>query len=117
MARNELPKPAQGLTGVVLWIVAIVMWIVAPSIAYAPAGAFVIDTGIALASAGFAIFFVSSLRSYLLALLLAVIAIILFAVGDFAQVTPLLYFLRIFVPFIALLMPLNKQLNGIRIFA
>ena len=100
---RELPMKLAGAVFVLFWLAAIALWIIAPHITDPHWGAFVIDTGLLLASVGFAAPFISRLKSLGVTFGFAAIAWGLFALGDFADVTALLYFLRMFVPLLALL--------------
>lgn len=119
--RSERGTPVSGgvkaLSFIVLWVAAIVLWVIAPSITVATAGAFVIDTGLVLASVGFGLLFVDTRREYNLGLVFAIIGIVLFAAADFAEATPVVYTLRMLIPFLALLMPVNRFLNNFRVWS
>jgi hypothetical protein len=57
-------------------------------------------------------------KGFGVALLFAVIAVVGFAVGDFGGILPIVYFLRIVVPFFAVILaPTFKLANGVKIFA
>ena len=60
---RELPKKLAGAVFVLFWLAAIALWIIAPHITDPQWGAFVIDTGLLLASVGFAAPFISRLKS------------------------------------------------------
>lgn len=112
----ELSKPLAGGVFLLLWAVAIVAWSLAHLIADAGVRGFVIDVGIVLASVGFAALFLGTVRGLRSAAAIGLIGIVLFAVGDLLQVKVLVYELRILGPFLALLTPIFKVGNGIRIF-
>jgi hypothetical protein len=114
--RQELRKPLAGLVFVVFWVVAIVLWVIASGIADPNTGAFVVDTGIVFFSVGFAALFLQSKRGLWLSFLWGAIGVLFFALGDFGQITPLVYFLRILVPFVALLAPVFRLANSVKVF-
>jgi hypothetical protein len=114
---DVVATPLKGLIFVVFWLIGIALWIIAPHIAWAPLGAFMIDTGIVFASVGFAAPFITwpvPLRNTMIAGLVAIVA---FALGDFLEITALVYTLRILVPFLALLTPLYDTINKIKVFS
>ena len=113
---KALPKPLAGAAFVILWLIALALWIIAPNIVDPRLGAFVIDTGIVLASLGFAAPQITSLKVFRNSVIAAVVAVALFAFGDFAEVTAISYFLRMFVPFIALLAALYAFLGKIKVW-
>lgn len=112
----ELSKRAAGGVFLLLWVIAIVAWSLAHLIPDVGARGFVIDVGIVLASVGFSALFLRTMRGLRLAATLALIGIVLFAVGDLLQIKFLVFELRILGPFLALLTPVFKIGNGIRIF-
>lgn len=112
----ELSKPLAGGVFLLLWVVAIVAWSLAHLIADAGARGFVIDVGIVLASLGFAALFLRTLRGLRAAAVIGLIGIALFLVGDLLQIKVLVFELRILGPFLALLTPIFKIGDGIRIF-
>jgi hypothetical protein len=118
--KGELDKRIAGAVFVLFWLVAIAAWIVA-GVALGKAGAwqpFVVDVGIVIASVGFAAPFLSTVKGFGVALLFALIAVVGFAVGDFGGILPIVYFLRIVVPFFAVILaPTFKLANGVKIFA
>ncbi len=114
---KPLPKPLAGLTFVLMWVVAIVLWSIAHLVTNPQAGAFVVDTGLVLASVGFAMLFIDFTRTAVRAMLFGVIGILLFAVADFGQILVLTYMLRMLIPILALLMPVNRISSNFRIFA
>lgn len=112
----ELSKPLAGGVFLLLWVVAIVAWSLAHLIPDAGARGFVIDVGIVLASLGFAALFLRTLRALRTAAVIGLIGIVLFLVGDLLQIKVLVFELRILGPFLALLTPIFKIGDGIRIF-
>ncbi|HWD62842.1 MAG TPA: hypothetical protein VG369_10120 [Humibacter sp.] len=118
--KGELDKRIAGAVFVLFWLVAIAAWIVA-GVALGNAGAwqpFIVDIGIVIASIGTATPFLATVKGFGLALLFGLIAVAGFALGDFAHIVPLVYFLRIIVPFFAIMIaPTFKLVNGVKIFA
>ncbi|WP_243063029.1 hypothetical protein [Humibacter sp. RRB41] len=118
--KGELDKRIAGAVFVLFWLVAIAAWIVA-GVALGNAGAwqpFIVDVGIVIASIGVATPFLATVKGFGLALLFGLIAVAGFALGDFAHIVPLVYFLRIIVPFFAIMIaPTFKLVNGVKVFA
>ncbi|RFA23384.1 hypothetical protein [Subtercola boreus] len=113
----SLPKPVAGLAFVTMWAVAIVLWSIAHLITNPQLGAFVVDTGLVLVSVGLAILFVEWRRTAVRAMLFGLVAIVLFLISDLADITVIVYMLRIIVPLFAFFTPVNRIANGFRIFA
>ncbi|MCS5730767.1 hypothetical protein N1031_13440 [Herbiconiux moechotypicola] len=113
---RELPKKLAGALFVLFWAAALALWIIAPNIVDPRLGAFLIDTGIVLASVGFAGTQMSSLKAFRNALIASVVAIALFALGDFGEILALSYFLRVFVPFIALLSSIYAVVGRVKVW-
>ena len=114
---KALPKPVAGLAFVSMWAVAIVLWSIAHLVVDPHLGAFVVDTGLVLASVGLSILFVDWVRTALRAMLFGLVALVLFFIFDLADVTVFVYMLRLIVPLVALFTPVNRIANGFRIFA
>jgi hypothetical protein len=114
--RYEVPKPIAGLIFVVFWAIAIVLWCLVGGFSDHATRGFIADIGIVFASVGFAAPFITR-SGLLIAFVLGLISIALFAFSGYLGLTGLVYGLRLLVPFFALLTPLNKLLNGIKIFA
>ena len=71
-----------------------------------------------IASIGTATPFLNTVKGFGIALLFALIAVVGFAFGDFLHLVPLVYFLRIAVPFFAVIIaPTFKMANGVKVFA
>lgn len=113
---KELPKPLKGGVFVLFWLIAIALWIIAPNMVDPRWGAFLIDTGIVFASVGFAAPALTWMRPFRNTLIAGIIGIALFALGDFLELTAIVYFLRIFVPFIALLAPLYATIGKVKVW-
>lgn len=114
--RKELAKPLKGGVFVLFWLIALALWIIAPNMTDPRWGAYLIDTGIVFASVGFAtaaIGFVTPFRNTLLA---AFLALGLFALGDFLEITAISYTLRMLVPFLALLASLYAVIGKVRVW-
>jgi hypothetical protein len=114
--KRELTKPLAGAVFLLSWVVAIVAWSLSHMAPTAAAGAFIVDVGIVFASIGFAALFLGTLSALRTAIVLGLIAIVLFALGDFLHITALVYLLRILGPFLALLTPVFKVGDSIRLF-
>ena len=112
-----LGRPLKGLVFVVLWILAIAAWVVAPFMVDPAAGAFFIDTGVILASVGFAALFLEWSRSLVVALIWAAIAVALAAVGDFVGLVWLSATLRLIAPILAINTMVGYLVGRIRVFA
>jgi hypothetical protein len=117
MGRYEVPKSIAALAFVVFWAIAIVLWCFVGSFSDPATRGFIADIGIVFASVGFAAPFIGSRSGFVRALIFGLISIALFALTGYLGLTGLVYGLRLLVPFFALLMPLNRLLNGIKIFA
>ncbi len=115
--KRELAKPLAGIVFVVLWVVAIVLWSIAGGIPDAASRGFVVDIGIILASVGFSAPFLGTLSALRTAAILGLVGIALFAIGGYLEITTIVYGMRIIGPLLALQTPLNKFLDGYRIFA
>jgi hypothetical protein len=113
----ELPKPIAGLLFLLFWAVAIVAWCIVPHLVGHGIRGFIADVGIIFAALGFAVPFLVSKKNLGTALILAVVGILAFALGDFADLQLLVYFLRILAPVLALMAPLFKFSNGVKIFS
>jgi len=114
--RRELPRAAKGGVFVLFWIIAIVLWIIAPNITDARWGAFVVDTGIVFASVGFAAPGITWTKPFRNTLILGVVAILLFLWADLNEVTVVVYFLRMLVPFAALLTSVYTMAGKLKVW-
>jgi hypothetical protein len=113
----DLSKPIARSVFLLFWLVAIALWIVAGVVFTNTAtGGFLADIGVVVASIGLSAPFLSE-RGFRNALVFGLIAIAIAAIGEYAGITVLVYFVRAMAPFLALLTPVNKLLDGIRIFA
>ncbi|KJC65566.1 hypothetical protein SAMN06295879_0990 [Agreia bicolorata] len=111
-----LTKAVGGGLFVLFWAIAIVLWVLVGQFDDAGIRGFVADAGIVFASLGTAAPFLATTRSLKIALGWGAVALGLFALADLGQVTVIVYLLRMFVPLVALLAPVNKFLNGYRVF-
>lgn len=114
--REPAKALARGLF-VIFWIIAIVAWVVGAHLADAAASAFVVNIGIIFACIGLAAPFVPTMRSLVSAMLIGLVGIGLFAIGDFSHITVMVYTLRMLGPFLALLAILNRTVGSIRVFS
>ena len=114
--KKELHRPLASGVFVVFWVVAIALWVIAPFMSYAKTGGFLIDTGLILASVGFAALFIATKKGLLVALIFGAIGIVAFALFGYLGITSIVYFIRILAPFLALLAPLFKFANGFKVF-
>jgi uncharacterized membrane protein len=113
----DLSKPLARSVFLLFWLIAIALWIVAGVVFTNTAtGGFLADIGVVVASIGLSAPFISQ-RGFRSALIFGLIAIALSAIGQYLDIPVFVYFVRAFVPFLALMTPMYKVLNGIRIFA
>lgn len=113
---RDLTKAIGGGLFVLFWAVAIVLWVLVGQFEDPGLRGFVADAGLVFASLGVAAPFLATSRSLTIALGWAAVALGLFALADLGQVTVIVYLLRMFVPLVALLAPVNKFVNGYRVF-
>jgi hypothetical protein len=111
-----LSKALGGGLFVLFWAIAIVLWVLVGQFDDPALRGFIADAGIVFASLGVAAPFLATTRSLTIALGWGAVALGLFALADLGQVTVIVYLLRMFVPLIALLAPVNKFVNGYRVF-
>jgi hypothetical protein len=104
---KDVSKALGGALFVLFWAVAIVLWVLVGQFDDAGVRGFVADAGIVFASLGTAAPFLATTRS---------LTIALFALADLGHVTVIVYLLRMFVPLVALLAPVNRFVNGYRVF-
>ncbi len=110
-ASRDLAKPIAGLVFVLGWAIGITLWSLSPLAPNAQTGAFVVDIGILAVSVGFAAPFLKTTTGLFAAVILALIGIVLFAFGDFVNVTVITYLLRLLAPLLAVLQPVYKLLD------
>jgi hypothetical protein len=113
---QPIAKPIAGLVFVLGWAVGITLWSVSHLAPNAETGVFIVDIGILAVSVGFAAPFLKSRSGLVAAVVLAVVGIVLFALGDYLHVTVIVYLLRLLAPLLALLTTVYKALD-FRIFA
>jgi hypothetical protein len=114
---TELSKPAAGLLFLLFWAIAIVAWCFVPHLIGHGLRGFIADTGIVFAAIGFASPFLVTKKNLRTGLVLSAIGIAFFALGDFVDIQILVYFLRILAPVLALMTPVNKFSNSVKIFS
>jgi hypothetical protein len=113
---RDVTKAVGGGLFILFWAIAIVLWVLVGSFDDPAIRGFVADAGIVFASLGTAAPFLATTRSLKIALGWGAVALGLFALADLAQITVIVYLLRMFVPLVALLAPVNKFVNGYRVF-
>ena len=113
---KDMTKPLGGGLFVLFWAIAIVLWVLVGQFEEPGLRGFVADAGIVFASLGTAAPFLATRRSLVIAVGWGAVALGLFALADLGQVTVIVYLLRMFVPLVALLAPVNKFINGYRVF-
>ncbi|MCU1514214.1 MAG: hypothetical protein JWO10_1304 [Microbacteriaceae bacterium] len=107
-ATEPLAKPLAGLLFLLFWAGAIVAWSLSHTVQNPHAGAFVVDAGIVLACLGFAALFLPTVGSLRSAIIVGLVGLAFFAIGDFGQVQVITYTLRILGPLLALFTPVNN---------
>lgn len=117
LTRTELSKPLAGLIFVLCWAVAIVAWCFVPHLVGHGLRGFIADVGIIFASIGFAAPFLPSKSTLGTAFALGAVGVVLFAVGDFFDIQVLVYLLRMLAPALAVLTPVNKFSNTVKIWS
>jgi hypothetical protein len=117
LTRTELSKPLAGLIFLLCWAVAIVAWCFVPHLVGHGLRGFIADIGIVFASIGFAAPFLTTKSNLGTAFWLGVVGVVLFAFGDFWNVQVLVYMLRILGPVLAVLTPVNRLSNTIKIWS
>jgi hypothetical protein len=113
---KDVSKALGGALFVLFWAVAIVLWVLVGQFDDVGVRGFVADAGIVFASLGTAAPFLATTRSLTIALGWGAVALGLFALADLGHVTVIVYLLRMFVPLVALLAPVNRFVNGYRVF-
>ncbi len=108
---RQLPKPVAGLAFVIGWAIGITLWSVAHFAPNAATGAFVVDIGILAVSVGFAAPFLKTRTGLVAAVILALVGIVLFAFGDFLDVSAIVYLLRLLAPLLAVLTVVYRLLD------
>ncbi|MDO9397249.1 MAG: hypothetical protein Q7T71_11935 [Herbiconiux sp.] len=113
---KEASKPVKGGLFVLFWLIALALWIIAPNIADPRWGAYAIDSGIVFASIGFAALQITGATALRNTLLLGFLLLGVFALGDFLEITVLSFFLRMFVPLVALLAALYAGVGKVKVW-
>ncbi|MBK4347418.1 hypothetical protein [Lacisediminihabitans changchengi] len=114
--KRPVPKSLVGLVFVLFWVIAILLWSFSHLLPTMGGRGFMVDIGIVLASIALATPSLGTLRELRTAAIMGIVAIALFAIGDLAQITVMVYALRVLVPFLALMTPVYKLLS-FRVFA
>jgi hypothetical protein len=117
LRQTELSKPLAGFLFLLFWAVAIVAWCFVPGLEGHGLRGFIADVGITFAALGFSVVFFTERKQLSTALMLAIVGIALFAVGDFTGFTLLVYFLRIGIVLLALMQPVFKLSNTVKIWS
>jgi hypothetical protein len=113
-----VPKQVAGLIFLLFWAIAIVAWCLVNLSTDHGVRGLIADLGVAFAAAGTAGLSVSLRSGWVAILVITLIGIALFAVGDLLHITLLVYFLRILAPAIAVvILPITKLVNGQRYLA
>jgi hypothetical protein len=113
-----VPKQIAGLIFLLFWAIAIVAWCLVNLSTDHGVRGFIADLGIAFAFAGTAGLSVSLRSGWVAIMVITLIGIALFAVGDLLHITLLVYFLRILAPAIAVvILPVTKLVNSQRYLA
>jgi hypothetical protein len=113
-----VPKQVAGLIFLLFWAIAIVAWCLVNLSTDHGVRGLIADLGIAFAAAGTAGLSVSLRSGWVAILVITLIGIALFAVGDLLHITLLVYFLRILAPAISVvILPITKLVNGQRYLA
>ncbi len=112
----KVPKPLAVFIFLVFWAIAIVAWCIANVSNIHEVQAFIVDLGLIFAFAGFAALFVETRRGFTVILLLSLIGVALFGVGDLLGITILVYSLRILGIAVAfVIVPTNVLIAKLRI--
>lgn len=91
----KVPKPLAVFIFLLFWAIAIVAWCIANVSNIHQVQAFIVDLGLIFAFAGFAALFVETRRGFTAILILSLLGVVLFAVGDLLDIKILVYSLRI----------------------
>ena len=112
----RVPKPIGVLIFLVFWAIAIVAWCLANISNIHQVQALIVDLGLIFAFAGFAAAFVETRRGLAAILVLSVLGVVLFAVGDLLDIKILVYSLRILGIAVAfVIVPTNVLIAKLRI--
>ncbi|HEX4442736.1 MAG TPA: hypothetical protein VHZ81_04120 [Galbitalea sp.] len=112
----KVPKPVGVLIFLVFWAIAIVAWCLANLSNIFGVHGFIVDIGLIFAFAGFAALFVETRRGFVAILVLSLIGIVGFAVGDLLDIKLITYFLRILGSAVAfVIVPTNVLVSKLRI--
>jgi hypothetical protein len=112
----RVPKPVGVLIFLVFWAIAIVAWCLANLSNIFGVHALIVDVGLIFGFAGFAALFVETRRGYVAILVLSLIGIAGFIVGDLLDIKLITYFLRILGSAVAfVIVPTNVLIGKLRI--
>ena len=111
-----VPRPLAGFIFLLFWAIAIVAWCLANLGGSFEVHGFIVDIGLIFAFAGFAAIFVGTVRGFVAILVLSLIGVALFAVGDLLNITVLVYSLRILGSAVAFaIVPINSVVARLRV--
>jgi hypothetical protein len=117
LTQTELSKPVAGLIFLLCWAVAIVAWCFVPHLVGHGLRGFIADVGIIFASIGFAAPFLATKANLGTAFWLGALGVVLFAFSDFFDIQILVYTLRLLAPTLAVLTPVNRFSNTVKIWS
>lgn len=112
----KVPKAIGVLIFLVFWAIAIVAWCIANISNIFGVHGFIVDIGLIFAFAGFAALFVETRRGFTAILILSLIGVAGFAVGDLLNIELITYFLRILGSAVGfVIVPLNVLISKVRV--
>jgi hypothetical protein len=112
----KVPKAIGVLIFLVFWAIAIVAWSIANLSNIFGVHGFIVDIGLIFACAGFAALFVETRRGFTAILILSLIGVVGFAIGDLLDITLITYFLRILASAVGfVIVPLNVLASKVRV--
>jgi len=112
----KVPKPVGVVIFLFFWAIAIVAWSIANLSSIFGVHGFIVDIGLVFAFAGFAALFVETRRGFVAILVLSLVGVAGFAIGDLLDIKLITYFLRILGSAIAFgIVPINVLVGKLRI--
>jgi|SRR5471030_147754 hypothetical protein len=112
----KVPKPLAVFIFLLFWAIAIVAWCLANVSNIHQVQALIVDLGLIFAFAGFAALFVETRRGFTAIVILSLLGVVLFAVGDLLDIKILVYSLRILGSALAfVIVPTNVLIAKLRI--
>ena len=112
----KVPKPLGVFIFLLFWAIAIVAWCLANVSNIHQVQALIVDLGLIFAFAGFAALFVETRRGFTAIVILSLLGVVLFAVGDLLDIKILVYSLRILGSALAfVIVPTNVLIAKLRI--